>query len=162
MTYFTECKTAEELKKAYRKAAVKLHPDNGGSEEAFKAMQADYEKAFERLKDIHTNAAGETYTSKESTTETAADFMEAINKVIHMEGVTIEIIGSWVWLTGNTLIYKDEIKAAGYFWSKSKRAWYYNGSTKKTRRRGRYSMNGLRQAWGSEVVKTKEEKKLTA
>ena len=166
MKYFRDCKTAEDLKKAYRKAAVKLHPDNGGNEEEFKSMQAEYEAAWERLKDVHTNSQGETYTSKESTTETAFDFMEAINKVIHLDNITIEIIGSWVWITGNTLKHKDVIKAAGYFWSKSKKAWYWNGSTKKSRRRGHYSMNGLRNAWGSTVVTGKaareEREKLTA
>lgn len=39
MKYFTECKTAEELKKAYHKAAARLHPDNGGSEEVKKTRQ---------------------------------------------------------------------------------------------------------------------------
>ena len=160
MRYFTECITAEELKKAYHRAATKLHPDNGGNEEEFKAMQADYEKAFELLKNVHMNAEGETY--RKETTETAADFMDIIEKIIHFDGVKVEIIGSWIWLTGNTMAYKDEIKAAGFFWSKSKKAWYFNGDTQKTRRRGRYSMNGLREKWGSVEVEKKEQQRLTA
>ena len=58
------------------------------------------------------------------------------------------------------MIYKDEIKAAGFWWSKSKRAWYYNGSDKKSKRRGRYSMDGLRAKWGYTEVNTEEQKKL--
>ena len=160
MKYFTECKTAEELKKAYRKAAARLHPDNGGSEEEFKAMQAEYMKAFDRLKNIHTNAAGETY--EKETSENAADYMEIINKVIHLEGVNIEIIGSWIWLSGYTMEYKEEIKAAGFWWSKNKKAWYYNGDGKKSRRRGRYSMDQLREKWGTEEVKKTRQERLTA
>ena len=160
MTYFTNCKTAEELKKAYYKAAAKLHPDNGGDAEQFKAMQAEYEKMFERLKNIHTTASGETY--KKETEETPEQFAEIINKVIFMDGVTIEIIGSWIWLSGNTTAYKDQIRAAGFWWSRSKKAWYYNGSSKKTRRRGRYSMNKLREKWGSTEVKNENRKRIAS
>ena len=160
MRYFTECRTAEELKKAYHRMAAKLHPDNGGDAEEFKAMKADYEKAFELLKNVHMNAEGETY--RKETTETAADFMDIIEKIIHFEGVKVEIIGSWIWLTGNTMQYKDEIKAAGFWWSRSKKAWYYNGDTEHKRRRGHYSMNGLRDKWGSVEVEKKEQQRLTA
>ncbi len=59
MRYFTDCKTAEELKKAYRTWAKKLHPDLGGNAEEFKVMQAEYEKLWERLKKGNNrNAAG--------------------------------------------------------------------------------------------------------
>lgn len=151
MRYFEGCKTIEDVKKRYRELAKKLHPDCGGTEEEFKRMSAEYETAFERYKNIHQTAAGETY--EKETTETPQDFADIINRVIHFDGVSVEIIGSWVWLTGNTLIYKDQIKAAGFFWSKTKKAWYYNGSKEKSHRRGRYSMDGLREKWGTQKVK---------
>ena len=48
MTYFKNCRTAEELKKEYSKLAMKLHPDIvGGAGEKFKAMQAEFEKLWE-------------------------------------------------------------------------------------------------------------------
>ena len=161
MKYFNDCKTAEELKKAYHKAAAKLHPDNGGDAELFKAMQSEYMKMFERLKNIHSTAEGKTYEKK--TSERAGDFMEIINKVIIMEGVKIEIIGSWIWLTGDTKPYKEDIRAAGFWWSKSKRAWYYNGDTeKKPRARGHFNMDQLRERFGSEEVENEPKKKITA
>ena len=118
----------------------------------------EYREAFERLKTVHVNQAGETY--EKETTETPEQFAEIINKVIHFDGVNVEIIGSWVWLTGATMIYKDEIKAAGFWWSKTKKAWYYNGSDKKTTHRGRYSMDGLRDHWGAQTIEKEEQRKL--
>ena len=158
MKYFRECRTIEDVKRVYRELAKKLHPDCGGDAEAFKSMQAEYTEAFNRLKNIHTTQTGETY--EKETTETPEQFADIINKVIHFDGVTVEIIGSWIWLTGNTMIYREEIKKTGFWWSKSKQAWYYNGSDKKTRRRGRYSMDGLRDHWGAQEVKAEERRKL--
>lgn len=162
MRYFTDCKTIEDVKVTYHKLVKELHPDNGGDAEQFKSMMNEYKIAFDRYKNIHATQSGETYEKEpeQDTQETAEQFAEIINKVIHFEGVKIEIIGSWVWLTGNTMIYKDQIKDLGFFWSKSKVAWYYNGSEKKTRRRGRYNMDGLRSKWGSTTVKNEKQEKL--
>ena len=156
--WFKDCHTCEDVKQTYKRLAKQLHPDCGGDAEQFKAMSAEYEQAFNAYKNIHVNAEGETY--EKPNNETPEQFAEIINQVIHFEGVTIEIIGSWIWLSGNTMIYKSEIKAAGFFWSKSKRAWYWNGDTHKSKRRGHYSMDKLRAMWGSQEVSTEEQKKL--
>ncbi len=59
---------------------MKLHPDIvGGDGEEFKAMQAEFEKLWERLKNVHQNAKGETYTkTSETTTETPKEFINII------------------------------------------------------------------------------------
>lgn len=41
--YFSEVQNLEALKKAYRAWALKLHPDRGGNEEAFKEMKKEYD-----------------------------------------------------------------------------------------------------------------------
>ena len=158
--YFKDCKTAEDVKKCYKHWAKKLHPDCGGDAEEFKKMLAEYEVTFEKLKTVHVNAQGEEY--RKETTETPQEFAEVINKIIHLDGIIIEIIGSWIWLTGNTLIHKETIKAAGFFWSHNKKAWYFNGDDKKSTRRGRYNMNQLRNMWGSTKVNTEEQHKLAS
>lgn len=160
MRYFTDCKTIEDVKATYHKLVKALHPDNGGDAESFKAMMNEYKIAFNRYKNVHATQDGETYEKEQDTQETAEQFAEIINKIIHFEGVKIEIIGSWVWLSGNTRVYAEQIKALGFFWSKSKVAWYYNGSDKKTRRRGRYKMDDLRSKWGSTTVKNERQEKL--
>ena len=53
MKYFQTCNTIEELKKEYRRLAQINHPDNGGNPEKMKIINCEYEKEFNRLKDIH-------------------------------------------------------------------------------------------------------------
>ena len=149
MTYFRNCKTAEELKESFRKLCKELHPDaNPGKDttEAFKTMKAEFEKAFGRLKNIHANAEGETY--QKETSETAAEFMDLIESLILFRDISIELCGSWVWVTGNTYAHKEELKALKFRWSSKKAAWYFHkGEFHKTRRA--LSLDEIREHFGS-------------
>lgn len=95
MAYFNNCKTAEELRKEFHKLAKQLHPDNCGNAEDFKAMKAEFEKAWETVGNTYKNAEGETYQKKEQTM-TAPEFESIIEKLIHWTDCKIEIIGSWL------------------------------------------------------------------
>lgn len=162
MKYFNNCRTAEELKKEYHKLVKQLHPDNGGNENEFKTMQTEFSKAWDRLKNIHVNKEGETYNSE--TTETAEDFMNIINRVITFENVIVELCGSWLWISGDTKPYKDELKSLGAKWSHNKKCWYYHSEPYKRFHNKNYSLDDIREMYGSMEYKKKEEenKKITA
>ncbi len=95
MNWFNNPKTLEELKKQYKTLAMKHHPDHGGTVEAMQQINAEYDRLFERLKNVHQTAEGTTYTSREETTETPDEFRDIINRLITFQGVHIEICGSW-------------------------------------------------------------------
>ena len=162
--YFVDCKTAEELKKAYRAWAKKLHPDLGGNAEEFKVMQAEYERMWERLKNVHKTAEGKTYTAKTETTEAPQEFINIINVLIRLEGVNVEICGSWIWASGNTMTHKDTLKALGFKWAYKKRAWYYHTEPYRKRSHRELTLDEIRDMFGSQSYTTKaeEERKLTA
>lgn len=160
MKYFQNCKTIEELKKEYRRLAVLHHPDNGGSDQAMKEINAEYTKLFDRLKDIHnTTAKAE---GKKQMEETAEEFMDIISKIIFFEGITIELCGSWIWVSGNTKEYKEEFKIMGFRWAAKKKMWYWRNEKDATRSRGRYTMDEIREKYGSETYETEKREKITA
>lgn len=160
--YFHDCKTAEELKKAYRGWAKKLHPDLGGNAEEFKQMQNEYEKLWERLKNVHQNAKGETYT-KESN-EAPQEFINIINVLIHLNGIHVEICGSWIWVSGNTKHYIDILKELHFKWANKKKAWYYHTEPFRKKSRRELTLDEIRDMFGSQRYdqKQEEEKKLKA
>ena len=158
MKYFTNCKTAEELKKEYRKLAKQLHPDLGGDTEEFKIMQNEYEIMWERLKNIHTNSNGETYTKE--TTETPQEFINIINVLIKLKDIEVEICGSWLWITGNTKAHKDILKQLKFRWANKKQAWYYHTEPYRKKSKRELSLDEIRELFGSQQYKAKDEKEL--
>lgn len=145
--------TKETTKKAYRKACSKFHPDKGGS---LKMMQAVNE-AYEALKDFEGNV--------EAGCEGYADALnDAINKVINLPGIQIEVCGAWVWLTGNTKphakILGRKEGGAGFYYAKKKKAWYYRPTDWKSSSRGSWSLDQIRDQHGSIKVTKKDQHKI--
>ena len=142
-------KTLEELKAEYRKLAIKHHPDNGGDTEVMKAVNLEYDELFPKLKDIHQTKDGETYTAKQSTTETADQFKDLINELMKMDNIIIEIIGCFVWITGNTKPYKEKLKELKFQWHSKKSAWYLKPEDYKRKRHKDYELDEIRTMYGT-------------
>ena len=150
--YFVDCETLEDVKRLYKKLVFMYHPDVSGSDTTatMQAINAEYEKAFEQYKNIFRNAEGETYTKENS--ETYEQYQDIINNLIHFEGITIEIIGSWLWVSGNTKTYKDDLKEMKFRFSSNKKAWYIRPAGYRKRSRKNFSMDDIRSMYGSETI----------
>lgn len=42
--------------------------------------------------------------------------------------IKVLCIGSWLWVVGNTYTIKEQLKEMGFFYSKNKKSWFFNGS----------------------------------
>ena len=156
MNKFDACKilgisgllSGDLVKIAIRKATTKFHPDrNQAGLEMMKLVNAA--KRFFSDFDYSTEASIEL-------TDAGRDYgdllNEAINAVISLDGVIVEVCGIWVWLSGNTRPMKDSIKAAGYKWAGKNKKWYFRTTDYKSRGRGNYTMDDIRAAHGSETL----------
>lgn len=162
MKYIKNVSTLEELKREYKKLALKLHPDMpNGDEQAMKDLNNEYDLLFSKLKDTHKNHEGEFYTK--ATEETVNEWKDILDKLfsLKMVDVEIEVIGSFLWITGNTKPYKDDLKALGLKWGVKKKAWYLSPKGYKRYGKKKYEMNEIRSMYGSQKVSetTKEKKK---
>lgn len=156
MKYFADCTTIEELKKAYKNLALKNHPDLGGSEKVMQEINDEYHsllKTFAQNGKWADNRAFEGYDYSKDL------FAEVIQKIISFN-MDIEIIGTWIWCF-NSYPYKEQLKELGFWFSKSKKAWVYNGEGKKMFRSSS-SVQDLRDLHGSAKVREKESIKRIA
>jgi curved DNA-binding protein CbpA len=141
--------TLEELKAMYRKLAIAHHPDKGGNTDTMKAINAEYDELFPKLKDIHKTKDGEKYTARQATAETADQFKDLITELMSMDDITIEIIGCFVWVTGNTKPYKETLKELKFRWHSKKVAWYLKPEDYKKRSRKDYDLDEIRAMYGT-------------
>ena len=93
MNYFTHCKNLDELKAEYRRLAKQNHPDLGGSTEEMQRINAAYAEAFDRLQKQHNASHDEWHQS----TEAPEDFINIINELMKLDGLEVELCGSWLW-----------------------------------------------------------------
>ena len=143
------------VKATYKKLCSKYHPDrNPSGLEMMKSINV----AYSALKD-QTLKIEENFNDVEAFDE---DLSDAINAVIDLEGVEVEVCGSWVWLTGDTKAHKDAIKKAGYFWASKKKSWFFRPANYKSVSRGTYSMDKIRATHGTTQVRRTEKPRLSA
>ena len=152
MTYFNNPQTLKELRTQYKKLAFEHHPDKGGDVEIMKQINLQYEKLSANL--INGNT---TFTQEQKTYETKAseELIKKVQEVITLEGVIIEIIGNWIWITGNTYPVRQAIKEKGFTFLKKKAAWIWHSEDYQKKSSKSYDLDNIRQMWGSEEVKGK-------
>lgn len=162
MKFIKNITTLEELKKAYKKLALKFHPDCGGSNEEMAQLNNEYDELFQQFKHIHKNKDGEYY--EKETQEAPEEWKAIISQLLtlKMEHVLIEVIGSFLWVSGETREYKEELKAIGMKWSRKKQAWYLSPKGYKRYGKKEYQMDEIRGMYGSQRVKGNPKKMIEA
>ena len=165
MKYFKNVSSLDELRKQYKELLKVYHPDNPqGSTEATQEINAEYERLFKELKNKHESKSEDTKTS--DCNNMKYDFEEdekirnILQKIVNFSDITIEVCGTWIWLSGNTYHYKNDLKEIGFKWANKKRQWYWHGETFKKQGKKTLSMNEIRNYYGSTEVKTQERKML--
>ena len=147
--------TETNLKQAFRAAAKKYHPDvNPAGAEMMKAVN----DAFDTLKPL----IGETIVPNDTTA--SAEYPDALNAalnaIIDLPGLEIEICGNWAWVTGETYPHRETLKDAGFKYAGKKKAWNYRPEEWASRSRGSTSMEEIRETYGSTHVAKGQGKRL--
>lgn len=148
MKYFTDITTLDALKAEYRRLVLKHHPDCGGDTETMKQINLEYEQMHEQLK----HAWNTTHDAEHQCTEAPEEFRGIIEALLKMDGVEVELCGCWLWLSGNTYAYKDQLKALGCSWASKKKMWSWHHKEDGSRfYRGKRSMAEIRSKYGSQL-----------
>lgn len=155
--YFNGVVDVDGLKFTYRKLAMEFHPDKGGDESVMKAINAEYEYLLKTGRFKHRG------TDKECNVDYEIALRDIIEKAIILDGLDIEICGTWLWFDGETKAHKDVLKGLGCRYAPKKQKWYYRDESQKMYRfKGRKaaSMEEIRERYGSSYVPKKTKIKL--
>ena len=154
LKWFKDCKTLEEAKELYKKLCRQYHPDMNDNDttEAMQAINNEFTEAFKILKNRHrsesTNTTANSRENGAETAETPAEFMTIINALVSCEGLKIELVGRWIWLTGNTFIHKNKIKDLGFRYASKKKAWYWHSPEDSCKSRKNLSLDEIKNKYG--------------
>ncbi len=167
MKYFKNVNTLEELRKQYRDLLKIYHPDNpNGSTEATQKINKEYEELFKALKNKHEQQADTNGTNNNTSYNKKYDFAEdeqlreMLKKIIHFSDITIEIIGNWLWIGGNTYQYRKELKEFSFKFAGQKKMWYWHSEAFRKKSHKKLTMNDIRSYYGSTEVATDSRKRL--
>lgn len=147
--YFEGLRTLAEIKAEYKKLVKVNHPDVGGDTATMQEINRQYSEAVEWIA-----RHGEGREQAAAAAEVPEEYAAAVAAVVNLAGVTVELVGSWIWVTGNTYIFRDAIKAAGYMWASKKKAWYWRPADAACHRGGKKSLDQIKEKYGCERIET--------
>jgi hypothetical protein len=147
MKFFQSVSTLEELKKEYRKLCFKYHPDRGSSREEFQELNNEYEKLKKEFEEERKVAIDEKY-------------MEIIDQLRGFD-VTIKIVGTWIWVEGDTEPIKNKLKELKMRWAPKKKKWYFHLGSYRRWGKKEYSMEEIEKKYKVTTVRTSSSSKNT-
>lgn len=149
MNYFKNTNTLEELKAQYKTLVKKHHPDICKDDgHAMKMINAEYDRILSSGIKNHKNEE-----MSQDEINLSKEYREVIERVAVLQGIIIELCGSWIWLTGNTKEHKEILKSIKCRFSKKKTAWYWRPNDEKKRfSKYRLSLEEIRRLHGSKVI----------
>jgi len=159
--FFTGVSTLVELKTTYKKLAMIFHPDKGGDTETMKALNNEYEALFNIMKDEYNVKARAQGTHEMN--EMPEPYREVILAIMELEGMEVELVGTWIWVSGNTKEHKETLKEVGFKWAKKKEdlsLWFWRPEEFKSFTRKGSSMGDIRSKYGSEKIVGSNQNKL--
>lgn len=113
------------------------------------------EEGYKRWRDNNAKERNSHFEGKTNNAYEYKDdnFKDIINQIIGLKGIEIEIIGSWIWVTGDTKQHKEKLKELKFKWNRNKSAWFYSGGDYRKRNGNSYSMDDIRSMYGSKKVR---------
>ena len=151
-----EVVTEEHIKEAYRKAAKKYHPDiNLAGEQMMKLINLAKDSLLAEELPINSRETGQTKFNY------GEEINKALNAIVDLQGISIEVCGAWVWVSGDTKPHWEKMKEAGFRYASKKKQVFFRPKDFKGRSRGNvWSMDQIRDKYGSQGVKTRRPHQL--
>lgn len=165
MRYFAHLHTVEEIKKEFRRLAMENHPDRGGDTATMQEIIEQYHAALKGCdKQTSKDADNRPHTynySQPLEQEIVNKIDELIRAGVASANVEIWLIGTWVWIVGDTKPIKETLKKSGCTYHGKRQCWYWQNDGHAHRFSRKASMSDLAQKYGAAQFGEEEEKPKT-
>lgn len=143
--FFHACHDMDAARATFRELCKRYHPDTGGDAETFRAMVSEFQQ-FQR--DVWANSGrakwGTAYQPKPDSHNLPEQTFNRLSAVLRWPDITVEILGTWLWVQGDTRKYTKEFRKLAFQFSSKKSAWFYHYEAYRKRYGRDYSMEELR------------------
>lgn len=147
MKWFPNVDNINDLRNSYKKLLIKYHPDNNPNSDTTAIMQEI---------NLEYNTLLNQFQSSNYTQEQKNEIKEILNELITVDAnISIELIGSWIWVSGDTYPIKDRLKNLNFKWSANKKMWYWGELAHSSH--APMDISSIRLKYGSIQYKTKNE-----
>lgn len=154
-----------DIKKGFKAASLKFHPDRNP---AGAQMMVAINSAYETLKGLGDSVEDHN-TQKQSGFNGgnySEEFNEVLNTLLTLDGLIIEIMGNWAWLSGSTKkhakILGRKEGGLGCRYASKKQMWYFRPEEYKSSSRKSTNMDEIRSKYGSTTPFSTSRRALTA
>ena len=117
----------------------------------------DQDEMLQSLKNEYStlmNVLGESKLSeimkKEETS--LSEKIKELQEKVKQEGLRLEIVGQWLWLSGATFAVKDVLKALDFRYSADKKSWYWRSDENRSSNEKPIPFEMIREKYGTNVV----------
>jgi hypothetical protein len=133
----------QELKLIFRRLCSIHHPDKGGKTKDMQDINWAYKYAIKNFEHIENCFSSDNSTTKYELSE---EGKQILDKLLILPNINIDIVGCWLWVSGDTKPIKDELKTIGLNWHAKKSMWVYAGS--KANSRGTKDYDAICETYG--------------
>jgi len=143
--------TILDLKLQYKTLVKKYHPDNNLTIDTtgiLQSINAEYDYI------LANNIIFKSESEKKKEVNFSEILQDIISKIINFQDITIEIIGTWIWLDGKTYQYKEDLKNLGFKFSGGKKKWYFTTEIFDKTKYKQKSLEDLKMVYGCTEIKT--------
>lgn len=122
LKWFININNIQDLKTKFKTLILAWHPDRNTSPDALENSKSIISEYNYLLKS--QNFSNVDYDINDEILKNE-NYINLINELTKIDNITIELIGAWLWISGNTYANKDKLKSLGCLFASNKKMWFY-------------------------------------
>ena len=82
--------------------------------------------------------------------------LNELTALVNDIAVTVEVVGDWIWLSGETKPIKEQLKLAGCRWSAQRSKWYWHEGGYRKRSKNVLHFEEMKEIFGHQTIKAQQ------